>query len=193
MSNDYKKSNNESEQTQEYKTYGVTPPISVSPPTEKELKYTETLIETLKKFGLFESEEEARKREIVLGKLNTIVKDFVKYVSLKHHLPESVANEAGGKIFTFGSYRLGVHGKGADIDTLCVTPKHIQREDFFEDMYEALKKRPEVTNLTPVTDAYVPVMKFYFSGIPIDLLFAQLQLSSIPDDLDLSNNDLLRV
>jgi len=83
-----------------------------------------------------------------LGKLNTIVKDFVKYVSLKHHLPESVANEAGGKIFTFGSYRLGVHGAGADIDTLCVTPKHIQREDFFEDMYEALKKRPEVTNLT---------------------------------------------
>jgi len=192
MSNDYEKSNNESEQTQEYKTYGVTPPISVSPPTEKELKYTETLIETLKKFGLFESEEEARKREIVLGKLNTIVKDFIKYVSLKHHLPESVANEAGGKIFTFGSYRLGVHGKGADIDTLCVTPKHIQREDFFEDMYEALKKRPEVTNLTPVTDAYVPVMKFYFSGIPIDLLFAQLQLSSIPDDLDLSNNDLLK-
>jgi len=191
MSNDYDKSG-ENEATQEYKTYGVTPPISVNPPTEKELKYTETLIETLKKFGLFESEEDARKREIVLGKLNTIVKDFVKYVSLKHHLPESVANEAGGKIFTFGSYRLGVHGAGADIDTLCVTPKHIQREDFFEDMYEALKKRPEVTNLTPVTDAYVPVMKFYFSGIPIDLLFAQLQLSSIPDDLDLSNNELLK-
>jgi len=61
MSNDYEKSN-ENESTQEYKTYGVTPPISVSPPTEKELKYTETLIETLKKFGLFESEEDARKR-----------------------------------------------------------------------------------------------------------------------------------
>ncbi len=99
-----------------------------------------------------------------MGKLNTIVKDFVKYVSLKHHLPESVANEAGGKIFTFGSYRLGVHGKGADIDTLCVTPKHIQREDFFEDMYEALKKRPEVTNLTVKILIYIILILniFYF-------------------------------
>ncbi len=69
MSNDYEKSNNESEQTQEYKTYGVTPPISINPPTEKELKYTETLIETLKKFGLFESEEEARKRYISIKDL----------------------------------------------------------------------------------------------------------------------------
>lgn len=188
MHNDYSKTEND----KEYKTYGVTPPISKAPPTEKELKYTESLIETLKSFGLFESEEEARKREIVLGKLNSIFKEFVRKVSLKRHLPESVANEAGGKIFTFGSYRLGVHGAGADIDTLCVSPKHIQREDFFDEMYETLKKRPEVTNLTGVLDAYVPVLKLYFSGIPIDLLFAQLQLSSIPDDLDLSNNELLK-
>ena len=27
-------------------------------------------------------------------------------------MPESVANLVGGKIFTFGSYRLGVHTKG---------------------------------------------------------------------------------
>ena len=31
---------------------------------------------------------------------------------MKRGMPESVANEAGGKIFTFGSYRLGVHGQG---------------------------------------------------------------------------------
>jgi poly(A) polymerase len=51
-------------------------------------------------------------REVVLGKLDAIFKDFVRKVSLKRNLPESIANEAGGKIFTFGSYRLGVHGKG---------------------------------------------------------------------------------
>ena len=33
-------------------------------------------------------------------------------VSFMQNMPESVANSVGGKIFTFGSYRLGVHTKG---------------------------------------------------------------------------------
>lgn len=77
-----------------------------------------------------------------------MVKAFVYRVGLKKNLPESIANEAGGRIFTFGSYRLGVHGAGADIDTLCVVPVHVDREDFFEDMYSMLKERSEVTELT---------------------------------------------
>ena len=56
-------------------------------------------------------------RIVVLGKLNRLFKDFVKSVSIKNNLPESIANEAGGKVFSFGSYRLGVHGKGTVIET----------------------------------------------------------------------------
>lgn len=61
-----------------------------------------------------------------------MVKKFVHKVGLSRGLSETAAAAAGGKIFTFGSYRLGVHGPGSDIDTLCVVPKHVQREDFFE-------------------------------------------------------------
>ncbi|KAG5460586.1 MAG: Poly(A) polymerase central domain-containing protein, partial [Olpidium bornovanus] len=155
------------------------------------------------------------RREIVLGKLDKMVKDFVYKVSIKK-LPEPIAREAGGKIFTFGSYRLGVHasgdlaghltsfeyvqngrassnfGAGADIDTLCVVPRHVKREDFFTVLFESLKARPEVTDLTAVPDAYVPVMKMSFSDIPIDLVFAQLQLISVADDLSLADDNLLR-
>jgi poly(A) polymerase len=84
----------------------------------------------------------------VLAKLDSIFKNFVRQVSIKNGLPSTLANEVGGKIFTFGSYRLGVHGKASDIDTLCVAPKHVKREDFLDDMYEALKNRPEVTKIT---------------------------------------------
>ena len=47
-------------------------------------------------------------------------------------------------------------------------------------------------NLQSVPEAYVPILTFVINGIPIDLLFAQLNLSTIPDDLDLSDDNLLR-
>lgn len=76
-------------------------------------------------------------RELVLGRVATLVQKFVHKVSLSRGLSEAAAVAAGGKIFTFGSYRLGVHGPGSDIDTLCVVPKHVSREDFF-DVFEAM-------------------------------------------------------
>lgn len=68
----------------------------------------------------------------MLGRVTALVKKFVRRVALDRGLSEAQANAAGGMIFTFGSYRLGVHGPGSDIDTLCVVPKHVTREDFFE-------------------------------------------------------------
>lgn len=59
------------------------------------------------------------------------------------------------------------HLIGADIDTLCVFPKHVEREHFFTIMYDMLKARPEVTEIAAVPDAYVPVIKMHFSGIPV--------------------------
>lgn len=36
---------------------------------------------------------------------------------------------------------------GADIDALCVAPRHVQREDFFQSFFEKLKKHEEIKDL----------------------------------------------
>ena len=81
------------------------------------------------------------------SKLNTLVKQWICEVSIARNMPPNVAEQVGGKIYTFGSYRLGVHHKGADIDALCVVPRHINRSDYFSSFFELLKMQPEVTDL----------------------------------------------
>ncbi|CAH1113254.1 unnamed protein product [Psylliodes chrysocephalus] len=173
-------------------TLGMTSAISAAGPKPTDLIKTKELIETLKPFDVFESEQELNKRMHILGKLYNLVKQWIKEVSLTHNMPESVAESVGGKVYTFGSYRLGVHSKGADIDALCVAPRHIYRSDFFSSFYELLKQQPEVTDLRAVEEAYVPVIKMDFDGIEIDMLFAQLLLKEIPDSMDLRDDMLLK-
>ncbi|KAK7901279.1 hypothetical protein WMY93_018048 [Mugilogobius chulae] len=50
----------------------------------------------------------------------------------------------------------------------------------------------EISEAKAVEDAFVPVIKFKFDGIEIDLLFARLALQSIPDNLDLRGDSILR-
>jgi poly(A) polymerase len=77
----------------------------------------------------------------------TLVKKFVHKVMIIRGHSEVAAKNAGGKIFTFGSYRLGVHGPGSDIDTLCVVPKHVEREDFFTYFEPMLKEFDGATDV----------------------------------------------
>ncbi|KAB0403348.1 hypothetical protein E2I00_015865, partial [Balaenoptera physalus] len=182
-----------SQQTQPpQKHYGITSPISLAAPKETDCLLTQKLIETLKPFGVFEEEEELQRRILILGKLNNLVKEWIREISEIKNLPQSVIENVGGKIFTFGSYRLGVHTKGADIDALCVAPRHVDRSDFFTSFYDKLKLQEEVKDLRAVEEAFVPVIKLCFDGIEIDILFARLALQTIPEDLDLRDDSLLK-
>lgn len=172
---------------------GITEPISLGGPSEYDVIKTRELEKYLRDAGLYESQEEAVSREEVLGRLDQIVKIWVKAISRAKGLNEQLVQEANAKIFTFGSYRLGVHGPGADIDTLCVGPTHATREeDFFGELHRMLSEMPEVTELHPVPDAHVPVMRFKFNGVSIDLLYARLSLWVIPEDLDVSQDSILQ-
>ena len=83
----------------------------------------------------------------VLHKINSLFKDWIKKISVSKNMPEELAEKVGGKVCTFGSFRLGVNSQGGDIDTLCIAPRHIDRMDFFTSFAEILKRQPEVKKL----------------------------------------------
>lgn len=174
------------------KQWGVTPPISTVGPTDQENTVNIALIDELKRQNSFESQEESQRRIAVLTQLQKITEEFVRTVCIAKGLQEAVVNISGGKVFTFGSYRLGVYGPGSDIDTLMLCPAPVHRPDFFQYMPDMLAANPLVTELTPVLDAFVPIIKFKFNGISIDLIFARLNIQSVPINMTLEDKNLLR-
>jgi poly(A) polymerase len=153
------------------RSYGISEPISVEYPTLKDKELTEKLEETLKKYNVFESDTELRHRMDVLHKINQLFKDWIKQISVAKNIPEDLAEKVGGKVCTFGSFRLGVNSQGGDIDTLCIAPRHIDRSDFFTSFAEILKKQPEIKKFMVIEDAFVPVIKTEFDGIEVNFFY----------------------
>lgn len=58
-------------------------------------------------------------------------------------------------------------------------------------LHDMLAEMEEVTELQPVPDAHVPVMKFKFQGISIDLLYASISRLIVPQ-VNLSVNLMYR-
>lgn len=134
-------------------------------------------------------------RENVLRQLQKLTKELVQVVGRAKKLPQAILETAGGKVFTYGSYSLGVYGPGSDIDTLVVAPKHVTREDFFKYFPDLLRnsiQASDITEMTAVPDASVPIIKMELYGISIDLIFSNLQVASVPSSLQMTDNNLLR-
>ena len=86
---------------------GMTVPISLDGPKTHDVERTQALIKALEPHGCFESEAELSHRMEVLATLNTLIKDWIKDLSIEKNMPADVAETIGGHVYTFGSYRLG--------------------------------------------------------------------------------------
>lgn len=180
--------------TQRPNTYhqGVSQAVSDREPDEIELKRTDQLEECLRGFNLFESDHELQLRCKVLSDVNKLAQKWIKELLLEKKMPAELANSCQAKIFTFGSYRLGVHNRGADIDTLLVAPKHVERDDFFDTFQLSLSSMDGVEYVRAVRNAFVPLLKAKIRGIELDILFSHLALRTIPDEQELHDSNLLR-
>jgi len=160
-------------------TLGTTDPISKLGPTVLEKRSQAHFRTVMNSYNLKETQDEAQHRELVLTELATICTQWVSTESKRKKQHDYVQDISVGKVLTFGSFRLGTHTKGADIDVLLITPRHIDRTDYFTSFYQLIRAHPKVDKLTKVEGAYVPIMKFSMDGVEIDLLFAQLQIDII--------------
>jgi poly(A) polymerase len=117
---------------QSVKQWGLTPPISSALPIPADVALNSALIEELKRQNNYESPAETAKRcvavsaksiltfeandegyrQSTLQLLYQVTVEFVKEVCRRKGFSEPSLSEFGGKIFPFGSYRLGVYGPG---------------------------------------------------------------------------------
>ncbi|KAL4130227.1 hypothetical protein PRIC2_006233 [Phytophthora ramorum] len=169
----------------------MTTPLSTTGPTDEDKRLNEELLQTLRSCGLYESEHQLARREGVLKILQQVLEEYALHEGLALYR-EAEAAAKRLQLRTFGSYRLGVQSREADIDTLCIAPRHCTSASFFEKAPILLEATPSVTGLHVISDAFVPVIKMKVDGIPVDLLFVSLNLDSVPDDIDMLDDQHLR-
>ncbi|KAI1261200.1 Poly(A) polymerase [Xylariaceae sp. FL1019] len=181
------------------RTWGITGPISVTLPTPAETSASNALLEELRRQNTFETAAETRKREKVLDDIQRITDEFVRRVAKKKEPHNAVLiRDARGQVFTYGSYCLGVYGPGSDIDTLVTAPRYASRAEYFRifpDLLQELAPPGAITDLVVVEDAHVPIIKFEYWGISIDLIYSRIAtLTQFPPrgQLQLTNNEYLR-
>jgi len=165
--------------------------IRTTPPEPQDIELSTRLQEYMDKHYPVESEKNIQRRSIILAELRRIFRQWVKDVCIQRGVPEEVANEAGGLILVSGSYRLGVNEPGADIDTICVAPRHVTRTDFFTTLKDIFLKHPKVTNLVAIEGANVPIITFDYEEINIDLQIAILPKNTIPDNINILDDTVL--
>ena len=173
--------------------------ISNAPPTEMDAKQSAELDAKLHELDVYESPDECARREEVLGELNALLQEWVRESSARKGITEDMRPRCN--LYTFGSYRLGVHGPAADIDTLCLGPRHLTREDDFfgvewndyeGSFYDVMRKHPGTDSIVPVRDAIVPEIKTVFRGFEIDMAYTSLpSYTSVPEDLDVCQTSVL--
>ncbi|XP_071696020.1 nuclear poly(A) polymerase 3 [Rutidosis leptorrhynchoides] len=159
--------------------------------SESELENSSSLLKFLSDEGLVASPEEELRRRKVVDKLNEILRTWIKRVAFQRRLPQNSIKDASVTILPYGSYGLDVYNADSNIDIICVGPCFASiAEDFFIVLYNMLAGRPEVSGMNCVKDAKTPLLQFTFEGILINLPLAKLQVTTVPENLDIFNLSL---
>jgi poly(A) polymerase len=152
---------------------GVTPPVSLAAPTEKDLADTRGLIEFVDSEAPLASEAGLKTRLDVLNTLEIQANHWVN--DLKERGGHEITSNS--LILTFGSYKLGLVSESSDIDAVLIAPGFVTNEDFYASFSCRLQDLHGVSALTVVREAYTPIIKLTLYSVEVDLLFCAVNHS----------------
>ncbi len=90
-------------------------------------------------------------------------------------------------VHVFGSFRFEVNKADGDIDVVILVPGFVRRDVHFNcDLTRVLAAAPEVSDLQLITGTLVPLIKARISGIPFDILMANVH-QDVLRDIELLN------
>ncbi|KAL1927801.1 hypothetical protein VTP01DRAFT_3622 [Rhizomucor pusillus] len=128
-------------------------------------------------------------REDILGLIRSLIPKFVRRVAQRTFQKR---DDFECQIVPFGSYGLGAHTAGADMDLIFLGAWPVERRDFRYLFTSMLRAQPGVTDVDAIMRTKVPIIKCNIYGIPVDISYVRLHLNSIPSNLNLLDNLLLQ-
>eukprot|EP01023_Acetabularia_acetabulum_P034479 TRINITY_DN32377_c0_g1_i3.p1 TRINITY_DN32377_c0_g1~~TRINITY_DN32377_c0_g1_i3.p1 ORF type:complete len:781 (-),score=96.95 TRINITY_DN32377_c0_g1_i3:11-2278(-) len=158
------------------------------------------LQEFLQREGVNLSANEIHLRKHVLKSLDEIVTKWGQRVyqqCRKQSGAPNVKEHNLVKMLPQGSYYLQTDDPTSDIDVIVVTSCCIRRRNHFFGhhtlaLQAMLKQDERAAEVVAISSASVPLLRFRFYGIDIDMGMCQLQHAEITDHLDYSSEDLIR-
>jgi len=85
--------------------------------------------------------------------LQEIVENWHLKIGADKKMDRSMLESKKAKLLVFGSYRLGVHFAGTDIDTICVFPNFISKDEFLEDFKNFVSAQEHITDVLRILEA----------------------------------------
>ncbi|XP_029963589.1 poly(A) polymerase type 3-like [Salarias fasciatus] len=142
-------------------------PSSKAPPTEKDISLTKSLARFMAAADVYEDRLTTMTKKKVAESLGSLFTEWLDEMCVKMLL-------------------------GSDIDAVCVGPGFVQRHHFFSSFCRKLAANKEVTDMLAFEKAHVPVMKLTYKGEKMDLVYVQYPEDSVPETVDLMDDDLVR-
>ncbi|KAM3131565.1 hypothetical protein pb186bvf_016349 [Paramecium bursaria] len=146
----------------------------------------DTIYEILEASKNEDNKEVEQQNKEKIEQLEEIVKTWsLDIAENEQRVHRDQLKQCAAVLIPYGSILLGVADTKSDIDLICVAPSTIDRhQHFFQGLYNILMNTKGVEQINKIESTTNPIIKMIFKGLHIDINFAQLNLDTLPKNID---------